>query len=117
MNRIMAGSMITAAVGLLLSGCVTHEGTVYRDVERTKVEFENDTAARLFYETLSRSPGKSHSESHTTVDVPFVFRDDTRVVSGRNVEFNEAVERCDSNHDGKITELEARIFSEHGYNR
>ena len=117
MKGKMAGWIITAAVGLLLSGCVTHEGTVYRDVERTKVEFENDTAARLFYETLSKTSGRGHSESHTTVDVPFVFRDDTRIVSGRNTEFNEAVATCDSNHDGKITELEARIFAEHGFSR
>lgn len=32
-------------------------------------------------------------------------------LEGESIVFNEAVRRCDTNHDATITELEARIFS------
>ncbi len=96
-------------------GCIHHEETVYRDGARTNVEFENDKAARLFYETLNeRSSKGAQSESKTEVDLPLVFHNKRRVVSGPNAAFNRAVDICDANHDGRITELEASIYSEHG---
>jgi hypothetical protein len=41
-----------------------------------------------------------------------VFDHKRRVVEGESVAFNHAVLRCDTNGDGRITELEARIFAE-----
>jgi hypothetical protein len=112
MNDKIQKPIILAAVSLLLAGCITHKSTVYRDVERTKVEFENDAAARLFYETLSRNTsGHKRSESTTTIEIPIVFETSRTVVPGRNVEFNEAVTICDSNRDSRITEAEARIYA------
>lgn len=104
---------LTASCGLLLTACISHESTVTRDVERTRVEFENDTAARLFYEALSRrSPQDSLKDSTTKFEVPIVFEYKRHLVTGSNTAFNRAVELCDSNKDGKITEQEARIFAE-----
>ena len=114
-TRIRTGICIVAA-GTLVSGCIgplfSRNTTVYRDVDRTRVEFESDAAARLFYETLSRNP-KVHkrSESKTQVHIPVVYSQSRTVVPGRNLEFNEAVAACDTNKDGKITELEAKIFA------
>lgn len=104
-----------AAVAILgaLSGCITHEETVYRDAPRAKVEFENDTAARVFYEALSRSPSDhGNRESKNEVSIPIVFSYKERVVRGENAAFNDAVMRCDTNQDGRITEKEARIFAD-----
>jgi len=107
----------TCAFGFVLAilntGCISTDETVYRDQERIKVEFENDTAGRLFYEALSQTRG-SHPrrESKTEVSIPVIFDHKHRVVDGENVAFNQAVHRCDTNQDGRITELEARIFSE-----
>lgn len=115
MNRRIASWMGGTAIGLLAAGCISNQTTVRREVERTKIEFESEAAARMFYETQSKSSDKNRSESHTTVEVPFIFHNERRVVPGRNEEFNHAVTVCDSNQDGKITELEARIFAEHGY--
>lgn len=99
---------------LLTSGCIHHTQTVYQDVERTPVEFESDAAARLFYETLSKRSGSTrNSESTTQVSLPIVFSHERKVLPGKNVEFNQAVATCDSNRDGKITELEARVFANH----
>ena len=114
MNKPVANLMLAAVCGLILSGCITHKSTVVKDVERTRVEFENDTAARFFYEALSKMPeSRHHTESTTEIEIPVIFDNERHVVSGPNAAFNVAVADCDSNKDGKITELEAKIFAEH----
>jgi hypothetical protein len=111
-NRI-AVWLAAAGNALLLAGCIHHEETVYRDVARTSVEFENDKAARIFYEALNNSSSnKDRTESKTEVQLPLVFHDERRVVSGPNGAFNRAVDACDTNRDGRITEQEAQIFSD-----
>ena len=102
------------AVGtLLLAGCITHESSTTRDATRTSVEFENDSAARIFYETLSHGACRdTQGEATTKFEIPVVFEYKRHVVTGPNAAFNRAVELCDTNHDGKITEAEARIFAE-----
>ena len=114
MNKPIANFMLAALCGLVLSGCITHKSTVVRNVDRTRVEFENDTAARIFYEALSKMPASRHqTESTTKIDIPVVFENERHVVTGPNTTFNEAVSECDANKDAKITEVEAKIFAEH----
>lgn len=110
MKTPLTALILTAAA--LAAGCIhTHE-TVVNDVSRTPVEFENDAAGRLFYETLSRIPNSGQQqESKTEVSVPIVFEHEKRVVRGPNHAFNAAVAQCDTNRDGRITESEARIFA------
>ena len=97
----------------VMTGCISNEETVVRDMERVKVEFENETAARMFYETLSKYPNTGNrTESTTRLAIPVVFDHKRKVVTGPNYNFNEAVGVCDSNKDGKITEMEAKIFTE-----
>ena len=113
-KKPIANLMVAAVSSLVLSGCITHKSTVVRDVERTPVEFENDAAARIFYEALSRMPAARHqTESTTEIEIPVIFDNERHVISGPNAAFNVAVAECDSNKDGKITELEARIFAEY----
>lgn len=101
------------AAALLTTGCIHHRETVYRDVERAKVEFESDAAARHFYEALSRAPSnRRQRESKTDVSIPIVFSHSSETVTGENFAFNDAVRQCDTNQDGTITETEARIFAE-----
>ena len=103
----------TAVCSLALGGCITNEETVHRDVVRTKVEFENEAAARIFYEALSHCQVEySHTDSTTEIKIPVIFDHKRRVVSGGDAAFNEAVKEADTNQDGKITELEARIFAQ-----
>jgi hypothetical protein len=40
-----------------------------------------------------------------------VFSHERKVVRGPNKGFNDAVRRCDTNADQRITETEARIFA------
>jgi hypothetical protein len=113
MNARIAASLIAPGAALFLAGCIHHEETVYRDVPRASVTFENDTAARIFYEALTKPARKGErTESKTEIELPLVFSDKRRVVSGPNAAFNAAVDMCDSNHDGRITEQEARIYAE-----
>jgi hypothetical protein len=114
MNNSITKLMLTAACSLALTGCITHKSTVVRDVARTPVVFENDTAARIFYEALSKMPNSGRqTESTTRIDIPVIFENERHVVTGPNTAFNAAVAECDLNKDGKITELEAKIFAEH----
>ncbi len=103
---------ILVVVSVLASGCIHTSQTEVRDETRTQVEFETETAGRVFYETLSKRPDRrNREESNTKVSLPVVFSNEHRVVTGPNYAFNQAVRECDTNHDGKITESEARIWS------
>ncbi len=105
--------IVAAASTMFVVGCISHEETVYRDQDRVKIEFESDSAARIFYEAVSaHRPSHGAVESTTEVELPILFKHKSHVVSGPNAAFNEAVLRCDTNKDGRITEAEARIFSE-----
>lgn len=118
MNKAITRFLLATTCISIFSGCITHDETVVRDVERAKIEFANETAARIFYEALSKSPtSHSRKESTTEVDIPVVFDHKRHVITGPNAEFNEAVLFCDSNKDGKITEVEAKIFAEQNHKR
>jgi hypothetical protein len=106
-------SLVRLVPLLAICGCISHEATVVKDVERTRVEFENETAGRMFYETLSKqAPKYSKSESTTEMSLPIIYEHKRHVVTGGNTAFNEAVSICDANKDGKITEVEAKIYAE-----
>jgi hypothetical protein len=105
--------LVSVAAGLT-TGCISHDETVYQDTERMPVSFESETAGRVFFEALSRKPGGRSDETSTEVDLPIVFHHKVKTVRGPNGAFNEAVLRCDTNRDGKITEQEANIFAAQG---
>jgi len=116
MNLKIGTCLLLGALTLLSSGCIgplfSRNTRVYKDAQRTRVEFESDAAARLFYETLSKFPvTPKRSESTTSVHIPILYSHTRTVVPGRNLEFNEAVAACDTNGDGIITEVEAKIFA------
>lgn len=113
MNIKLGHWAVICGMGLAVSGCIHHQETVYQDVARTPVDFESDKAARMFYEALSKAPASQRPESKTEVSLPIVFGHERRVISGNNAAFNNAVAKCDTNQDGKITELEAAIYAEH----
>ena len=110
--RSLALKLLALAAVTLTAGCIHHEETNVRDVARVSVEFENEAAGRIFYEALSKSGQPRPTESKTDVSLPVIFAHKTRTVTGPNFAFNDAVNRCDTNHDGEITELEAKIFAE-----
>lgn len=112
MKRIIPGAVLAGC--LVLQACVTKESNVVRDGERARVEFENEAAAKTFFEGMEKG-GYKTQETHSTTkfELPIVFEYRRNVTTGKNAGFNRAVEICDTNKDGKITEVEARIFAEH----
>jgi hypothetical protein len=113
MKNTQIGWLFLVGISISLAGCIHHEETRYEDVPRAKVEFENDRAARVFYEVLSRkSSSREQSHSETEVSIPLVFEHKQRVIPGENRTFNDAVMRCDTNRDGVITESEADIYAQ-----
>ncbi len=112
MNPRIAFALSAATSALFLVGCIHHHETVYRDQPRTSIRFENDKAARIFYQALSeRDNWKDPSESNTEVKLPLVLDIEHKEVAGPNTAFNRAVATCDSNQDGLITEEEAQAFA------
>jgi hypothetical protein len=112
MNKRTIRWLVVGTCALGMAGCITHRATIVRDTERTKVEFENETAGRIFYEALSKMcDDGSHRESTTKIDLILIEHEE-HVVRGQNAKFNEAVARCDTNKGGKITEVEAKIFAD-----
>src|SRR5215813_3654653 len=80
---------LSLALATLSVGCISTEQTVYQDQERVKIEFENDTAGRLFYEALSKEQSRRGlSESKTEVSIPVIFEHKRRVVEGESAAFN-----------------------------
>lgn len=96
----------------LPAGCVSHEETTGHDVARGPVEFESETAGRIFYGSLSKAhPARGH-ESRTDISIPAVFESKRREIAGPNVAFNDHGACCDTSKDGRITDLEAEIFAQ-----
>ncbi len=104
--------VLPVLVAALSAGCIHTERSEVRDESRIPVDFENETAGRIFFEALSRQPNSGkQEESVSKVSLPIVFSNEHRVVRGPNIAFNRAVQECDTNRDGRITETEARIWS------
>ena len=107
-NRLPA--LICSVLACALSGCISSRSTSYTDVERTKIAFGSERAGRLFYETLSKLPQEQREESKNEVSLILIHLE-RKTVTGSNRVFNRAVERCDTDKDGTITEEEAQIFA------
>lgn len=100
-----------AAGVFALPGCISVSETQVSDDPRVAVSFENDRAARLFYETLAGEVGGSlRTEKRESVSL-ILINVDKRTVSGPNRAFNHAVAFCDSDGDRVVTEHEAGIFA------
>lgn len=99
-----------ALASLGLAGCVMSRTTAYNDVERVKMTFASERAGRLFYEALNNQPKEKREESKHSVSLILINVDRT-TVTGPNQAFNRAVEQCDTDKDGIITDEEAQIFA------
>jgi len=103
-------AIIILMLASVLAGCISSRSVSYSDVERVKVSFASERAGRLFYETLSRLPHEEREESKNDVSL-ILINVERKTITGPNRFFNEAVARCDTDHDGIITEEEAQIFA------
>ncbi|HWD17861.1 MAG TPA: hypothetical protein VHB20_01170 [Verrucomicrobiae bacterium] len=110
LRRLIWGAASLAS-GIWFAGCTDCSQTTYREAKRTAVEFESEAAGETFYAALNRMPFHGETEDRSHFEIPVVFHYTSIVKSGENEKFNEGVKRCDTNKDGRITEVEARIFA------
>jgi hypothetical protein len=95
--------IIIALFGCLMSGCVMY--TSIKDEPRQSVRFSSPEAAQTFYDAyLSVASPKGRGSVVIYITLPYRHR----IVSTDNVHFNSAVLLADSNHDGVISDDEAR---------
>ena len=107
----LRGATLTATALLATTGCISTRETIYTDAPRVQIAFASDRAASTFYEALSRSPrSRQRTEKHTQVNL-ILIDVEQRTVAGPNQTFNEAVDFCDSDRNGLISEPEANIFA------
>jgi hypothetical protein len=105
--RITIPAMI-ALLGSLTTGCVTY--TAVKDEPREGIRFSSPEAAQTFYDAyLSTFSPKGHGSVTIGEWPPLPYRQ--RTVSTDNVRFNSAVQSVDSNHDGVISDDEARAYA------
>jgi hypothetical protein len=88
--------------------------TTVKDASRQNIHFATPQAAQTFYDTyLSVADPKGHGSTAVYLPLPYWHR----TVSTDNVRFNSAAQIADSNHDGVISEEEARAFAAQGHTR
>jgi hypothetical protein len=107
--RFLAAAVAVVALALL-PGCLTlfSKTEVVRGEEsRRPVRFENPQAADAFTTAMK---DKSQSLGATHFGIPFVtFYAKDRQLS-ESAHFNDCVARCDTDQDGTITYIEAKMF-------
>ena len=109
--RLAAAGVVALLV--CASGCITlFSKTEYiRDGEaRRAVAFETPKAAETFHNAAKKHSARVGGDY---VGVPFVTLYSRDRMLAENARFNDAVVRCDTNHDGIITETEAVVFANH----
>lgn len=97
---------LVALLGGLASGCVHH--TTIRDEPRQSVRFGSAEAAQTFYDAYLASAGPK-GQGSVNVYVPLPYWHNT--VPTDNIRFNTAARSADGDHDGVISEEEARAFA------
>jgi hypothetical protein len=108
--RFVATAHAVVAV-TLVSGCLTlfSKTEVIRGEEpRRPVRFENQETAETFYRAVK---DRSASLGGTYVGVPFITLYSKDRHLSDSAHFNDCVLRCDTDQDGTITLVEAKVFA------
>lgn len=109
--RLLAA--VTAAASLaVLPGCLTlySKTEVVRSEElRRPVTFESVEAAETFYNAMK---DKSGCLGGTEISIPLITLYSRQRELSDSALFNDCVYRCDTNQDGVITMVEAKIFAQ-----
>lgn len=105
------GGVLCVCLFLMASGgCVTTG--VVKNEQRDSVRFASATGAQIFYEAYI-TKNYTHpmgSGPSFAVGAPLPYRH--HVYSTDNVYFNAAVRSADTNHDGVISDEEARVYAD-----
>ncbi len=103
--------ILSAAVVALLPGCLTlySKTEIVRGHEpRRAVQFENPQAADDFQNAVKREDGQVGG---TYLGVPFLTLFARHQKLSDNANWNECVNKCDTNQDAMITCAEVAVFA------
>ena len=108
LRRVVAGVSFLAVCG----GCVST--STVKNEPRATVQFASPTAAQVFYEAyITKIYTRPMGENFCIgVGVPVWLPYKHREYLTDNVYFNAAVKAADTNHDGVISEEEAKRYRE-----
>jgi hypothetical protein len=107
--RVLAAALAAASLALL-PGCLTlfSKTEVVRGEEsRRPIRFESQQAAEQFNDAVR---WKSKGLGGTHLGVPFVTLYSRDRQLSDSAHFNDCVARCDTDQDGVITLVEAKVF-------
>jgi len=102
---------------VLLTGCVSVKRYTYQDAPKSDMRFESLAAATTFYDALlaKKFPTQQQSKGphgDVTISLPMPYMQYRQTRTSANVLFNEAATKADANHDGVISEEEARVYAQ-----
>jgi hypothetical protein len=108
--RVLTAALAIAALSLL-PGCLTlfsKTEVVRGDEQPRPIRFENETAADLFNKARRE---RSDYVGGASFGIPFitVYERDRKL--SEIAHFNDCVARCDTDQDGVITVVEAKVFA------
>lgn len=110
-TRMLAAGLAVCSLSLL-PGCLTlySKTEVVRSEEpRRPVAFESVEAAEIFDKAVREKP---NSLGGTDISIPFLTLYSRERELSDSAHYNDCVIRCDTNQDGMITLLEAKIFQQ-----
>jgi hypothetical protein len=106
---------LSALLGSLASGCTTAYTTV-KDEPRANVHFASAEAAQTFYDAYIMDNYAWRRDDHDAgwsvsagMAVPMPYERNKIVTD--NVKFNNAIRETDTNHDGTISDAEAKAYA------
>jgi hypothetical protein len=107
----LAAAVFAVATLAFVPGCLTlfSKTEVIRGEEpRRPIRFENQEAAETFYRAMKE---KSASIGGTHLGIPFITLYSKDRQLSDSAHFNDCVLRCDTDQDGTITLVEAKMFA------
>jgi hypothetical protein len=110
-TKTLLTTILTSLVTLtFFTSCVTVRTTYYKNAARVRVRFESLRATRTFYDALivRRFPAyEGRGNVCLAIDAPYSWK----TTESADVIFNKAIAMADTNHDGVISEREAKAYA------
>ena len=100
-------TLLAGITPLFTAGCVTR--TTYTNMPRETIRFASQSAAETFYNAYLAA--NYHPPVHCNMVCFGTLPYSHRHVETDNVLFNRAIAAADGDHDGSITDAEARVYT------
>jgi hypothetical protein len=107
-TKAFVSGLIVTVAGFVVGGCVSSASV--RNEPRDTVRFASATGAQTFYEAYLARYYARPTQGYVAFGVPLPY--EHHELKTDNVSFNAAVSVADVNHDGVISDEEARAYND-----